>query len=198
MELGDGAGLLVDVAAEGVHVRDDEHVAAGERAEQAHETLLPALERLGRRMPETFDRHAEAGQLLALLHDGGHVLAGDDEPDELRADRPRLPPVTILLQLGEALRTLRGRVRQVQRCRVGPVHRGFAVRGARQSGRRRVGDLAHGLLLRDVAKMRGVDIHSRRYAAISRTVLSLRRPGAVPGSADRRRVRRARGGALRC
>ena len=109
VQLGDRAGLFVDVAAERVHGRDDEHIARAERAEQAHEAVLPRLERLGRGMPEPLDRHAEPRQLVALLGHRGHVVARDDEADQPRTGRAGEPPVAVLLQLGEALRAVRGR-----------------------------------------------------------------------------------------
>ena len=81
-ELGDRRGLFGEVATEGVHVRDHEHIAGRERVEEAVQALAPALEGLSGGMPEPGDRHAEAAQPVALLGDRGHVLPRDHEADE--------------------------------------------------------------------------------------------------------------------
>jgi hypothetical protein len=52
---------------------------------------------------EIEDRDPEASQVVPLLDDRRHVVTGDDEPDQSRTLRSRLPPVPVALKLLEAL-----------------------------------------------------------------------------------------------
>src|SRR5690606_34067264 len=94
---GDGARLLVKGPAQGVHVGDHHDIAFVQRAEQAHETLLPGLHRLRSGMPEPFDGHAETRQILALLDDRRHPGARDDHAHQPCAVGTGLPPVAVAL-----------------------------------------------------------------------------------------------------
>ena len=92
----------------------------------------------------------------------GHVVAGDDEADEPRARGAGQPPVAILLQLGEALRAVRGRVRQVKGARLGVRIVGERG-GTRHRGIRR---LAHeSILTRDSALPDTAQVSASRSAS---------------------------------
>src|SRR5690606_8774610 len=90
-ELADRLRLLGGVAAEDVRARDHDDVAALEAPEQPVEAVLPRLGHVGRGVAEALDRHAEGRQLLALLDDRRHALAGDDDADETSVDGTGAP-----------------------------------------------------------------------------------------------------------
>lgn len=82
LKLGDRRDLFRWCAPEGMHCSDDEHITVREGVEEAVQPGGPALKCLGSRVAKACDGHAKTGQRVALFGDGGHVVAGDDEPDK--------------------------------------------------------------------------------------------------------------------